>query len=93
MTIQTTINDRKELARMLIPFNHNEKLHYAGTPTFAFEGHGFRILRNGDIECEDEKTEAAITTFLQNEGSANAGNSTRIGIRIHYSGCTRDEPI
>ncbi|WP_298462260.1 hypothetical protein [uncultured Mitsuokella sp.] len=68
MTIQTTMNDRKELARMLIPFNHNEKLHYAGTPTFAFEGHGFRILRNGDIECEDEKTEAAITTFLQNEG-------------------------
>ena len=68
MTIQTTMNDRKELARMLIPFNHNEKLHYAGTPTFAFEGQGFRILRNGDIECEDEKTEAAITTFLQNEG-------------------------
>ena len=68
MTIQTTMNDRKELARMLIPFNHNEKLHYAGTPTFAFEGDGFRILRNGDIECEDEKTEAAITTFLQNEG-------------------------
>ena len=67
MTIQTTMNDRKELARMLIPFNHNEKLHYAGTPTFAFEGDGFRILRNGDIECEDEKTEAAITTFLQNE--------------------------
>ena len=68
MTIQTTMNDRKELARMLIPFNHNEKLHYAGTPTFAFEGHGFRILRNGDIECEDEKTEAAMRDFLQREG-------------------------
>ena len=38
MTIQTTMNDRKELARMLIPFNHNEKLHYAGTPTFALKG-------------------------------------------------------
>ncbi|MBS7222650.1 hypothetical protein [Megasphaera sp.] len=68
MTIQTTINDRKELARMLIPFNHNEKLHYAGTPTFAFEGQGFRILRNGDIECEDEKTEATMMDFLQREG-------------------------
>ena len=30
MTIQTNLNDRKELARKLIPFNHNEKLHYAG---------------------------------------------------------------
>lgn len=68
MTIQTNLNDRKELARRLIPFNHNEKLHYTGTPAFAYEGQGFRILRNGDIECEDEKTEAAITTFLQNEG-------------------------
>ena len=28
MTIQTNLNDRKELARRLIPFNHNEKLHY-----------------------------------------------------------------
>ena len=68
MTIQTTMNDRKELAKKLIPFNHNEKLHYAGTPTFAFEGHGFRILRNGDIECENEKTEAAMMGFLQQEG-------------------------
>lgn len=68
MTIQTTMNNRKELAKKLIPFNHNEKLHYAGTPTFAFEGHGFRILRNGDIECENEKTEAAMMGFLQQEG-------------------------
>lgn len=68
MTIHTNLNDRKELARRLIPFNHNEKLHYAGTPTFAFEGHGFRILRNGDIECENEKTEAAMMGFLQQEG-------------------------
>lgn len=68
MTIHTNLNDRKELARRLIPFNHNEKLHYVGTPTFAFEGHGFRILRSGEIECDDEKTETAITTFLQNEG-------------------------
>ncbi len=68
MTIHTNLNDRKELARRLIPFNHNEKLHYAGTPTFAFEGNGFRILRSGEIECDDEKTEAAITIFLQNEG-------------------------
>ena len=68
MTIQTNLNDRKELAKKLIPFNHNEKLHYAGTPTFAFEGHGFRILRNGGIECENEKTEAAMIGFLQQEG-------------------------
>lgn len=68
MTIHTNLNDRKELARRLIPFNHNEKLHYVGTPTFAFERHGFRILRSGEIECDDEKTETAITTFLQNEG-------------------------
>ena len=68
MTIQTTMNDRKELAKKLIPFNHNEKLHYAGTPTFAFEGHGFRILRNGDIECENEKIETAMMGFLQREG-------------------------
>jgi hypothetical protein len=68
MTIHTNLNDRKELARRLIPFNHNEKLHYAGTPTFAFEGYGFRILRDGEIECEDLKTESAITEFLQNEG-------------------------
>ena len=68
MTIQTNLNDRKELARRLIPFNHNEKLHYTGTPTFAYEGQGFRILRSGDIECDDEKTEAAITAFLQEAG-------------------------
>lgn len=68
MTIQTNLNDRKELARRLIPFNHNEKLHYTGTPAFAYEGQGFRILRNGDIECDDEKTEAAITAFLQEAG-------------------------
>lgn len=68
MTIQTNLNDRKELARKLIPFNHNEKLHYAGAPTFAYEGQGFRILRSGDIECDDEKTEAAITAFLQEAG-------------------------
>lgn len=47
MTIQTNLNDRKELARQLIPFNHNEKLHYTGTPAFAYEGQGFRILRSG----------------------------------------------
>ena len=68
MTIQTNLNDRKELARQLIPFNHNEKLRYTGTPTFAYEGRGFRILRSGDIECDDEKTEAAITAFLQEVG-------------------------
>ena len=68
MTIQTNLNDRKELARKLIPFNHNEKLHYAGAPTFAYEGQSFRILRSGDIECDDEKTEAAITAFLQEAG-------------------------
>ncbi len=68
MTIQTNLNDRKELARRLIPFNHNEKLHYTGTPTFAYEGQGFRILRSGDIECDDEKTEAAIPAFLQEAG-------------------------
>nr|DAZ36460.1 MAG TPA: hypothetical protein [Caudoviricetes sp.] len=68
MTIQMNLNDRKELARRLIPFNHNEKLHYTGTPAFAYEGRGFRILRSGDIECDDEKTEAAITAFLQEAG-------------------------
>ena len=68
MTIQINLNDRKELARRLIPFNHNEKLHYTGTPAFAYEGQGFRILRSGDIECDDEKTEAAITAFLQEAG-------------------------
>ena len=30
MTIKTNLDDRKELAKHLIPFNHNEKLHYAG---------------------------------------------------------------
>ena len=68
MTIQTNLNDRKELARRMIPFNRNEKLHYTGTPAFAYEGQGFRILRSGDIECDDEKTEAAITAFLQEAG-------------------------
>ena len=68
MTIQTNLNDRKELARRLIPFNHNEKLRYTGTPAFAYEGRGVRILRSGDIECDDEKTEAAITAFLQEAG-------------------------
>lgn len=68
MTIQTNLNDRKELARKLIPFNHNEKLHYAGAPTFAYEGQNFRILRSGDIECDDGKTEATITAFLQEAG-------------------------
>lgn len=68
MTIQTNLNDRKELARKLIPFNHNEKLHYAGAPTFAYEGQSFRILHSGDIECDDGKTEAAMIGFLQQEG-------------------------
>lgn len=68
MTIQTNLNDRKELARRLISFNHNEKLRYTGTPAFAYEGRGFRILRSGDIECDDEKTGAAITAFLQKAG-------------------------
>lgn len=68
MTIQTNLNDRKELARKLILFNHNEKLHYAGAPTFAYEGQSFRILRSGDIECDDGKTEAAMIGFLQQEG-------------------------
>ena len=43
-------------------------LRYTGTPAFAYEGQGFRILRSGDIECDDEKTEAAITAFLQEAG-------------------------
>ena len=68
MTIQTNLNDRKGLARRLIPFNHNEKLRYTGTPAFTYEGRGFRILRSSDIECDDEKTEAAITDFLQEAG-------------------------
>ena len=68
MTIKTNLDDRKELAKHLIPFNHNEKLHYAGTPTFAFEGCGFRILRSGEIECDDEKTQQALRRFLEEEG-------------------------
>lgn len=68
MTIKTNLDDRKELAKRLIPFNHNEKLHYAGTPTFAFEGRGFRILRSGEIECDDEKTQQALRRFLEGEG-------------------------
>ena len=68
MTIQTNLNDRKELARRLIPFNHNEKLNYTGTSAFAYEGQGFRILCSGDIECDDEQTEAAIMAFLQEAG-------------------------
>ena len=68
MTIKTNLDDRKELAKRLIPFNHNEKLHYAGTPTFAFEGHNFRILRSGKIECDDEKTQQALRRFLEEEG-------------------------
>ena len=68
MTIKTNLDDRKELAKRLIPFNHNEKLRYTGTPAFAYEGRGVRILRSGDIECDDEKTEAAITAFLQEVG-------------------------
>lgn len=68
MTIKTNLDDRKELAKRLIPFNHNEKLHYAGTPTFAFEGRGFRILRSGEIECDDEKTQQALRRFLEDEG-------------------------
>ena len=67
MTIKTNLDDRKELAKRLIPFNHNEKLHYAGTPTFAFEGRGFRILRNGEIECGDEKTQQALRRYLEEE--------------------------
>ena len=65
MTIKTNLDDRKELAKRLIPFNHNEKLHYTGTPTFSYEGHGFRILRNGEIECDDEKTQQALRRFLE----------------------------
>lgn len=68
MTIKTNLDDRKELAKRLIPFNHNEKLNYAGAPTFAFEGHGFRILRNGEIECDDEKMQQALHRFLVEEG-------------------------
>lgn len=67
MTIKTNLDDRKELAKRLVPFNHNEKLHYAGTPTFSYEGHGFRILRNGEIECDDEKTQQALRRFLETE--------------------------
>ena len=65
MTIKTNLDDRKELAKRLIPFNPNEKLHYTGTPTFSYEGHGFRILRNGEIECDDEKTQQALRRFLE----------------------------
>lgn len=67
MTIKTNLDDRKELAKRLIPFNHSEKLHYTGTPTFAFEGCGFRILRNGEIECDNEKTRQALRRFLEEE--------------------------
>ena len=67
MTIQTNLNDRKELARRLIPFNHNEKLRYTGTPAFAYEGRGFRILRSGDIECDDERQKPP-SRFLQEAG-------------------------
>lgn len=67
MTIKTNLDDRKELAKRLIPFNHNEKLHYTGTPTFSYEGHGFRILRSGEIECDDEKTQQALRRFLEEE--------------------------
>ena len=44
MTIQTNLNDRKGLARRLIPFNHNEKLRYTGTPAFAYD-HAFELQR------------------------------------------------
>lgn len=83
MTIKTNLDDRKELAKRLIPFNHNEKLHYAGTPTFAFEGRGFRILRNGEIDCDDEKTQQALRRFLEEEGLVEPETETiEVGVPI-----------
>lgn len=67
MNIKTNMDDRRELAKRLIPFNNNEKLRYVGTPTFAFEGYGFRILRNGEIECDDEEMQKRLRRFLERE--------------------------
>lgn len=68
MTIKTNLNDRKQLAKRLIPFNQGERLRYMSVPTFNYEGHGFRILRSGEIECDDEKTLQALRRFLEKEG-------------------------
>lgn len=38
MTIKTNLDDRKELAKRLIPFNHNEKLNYAGPRPSPLKG-------------------------------------------------------
>ncbi len=67
MNIKINLNDRKDLASQLIPFNRGEKLHYTGTAGFCFEGHSFRILRNGKIECDDDKTQALFLGFLESE--------------------------
>ena len=85
MNIRTNLNDRKELAKRLVPFNRGEKLHYTGTAGFCFEGYGFRILRSGEIECDDDEARESLMSFLESEGLVER-DSTTLEINIPIDG-------
>ena len=74
MTIQTNLNDRKELARRLIPFNHNEKLRYKSDIMKDFiTARFFDLDPNADIfeaysEYEHERLQSAVEEFAQVHG-------------------------
>lgn len=64
MELQTSLDNRKQLVKILEEFN-GEPLVYTGTPSFTYEGTGFRILRDGTIDCYDESILPALKKILQ----------------------------
>ena len=90
MTIQTNLNDRKELARRLIPFNHNEKLHYTGTPAFAYEGQASASFAAAisNAMMKRQKPPSRFPAGSRNPSAAGTGrrNRNRSNARIDTAG-------
>lgn len=73
MELQTSLDNRKQLVKILEEFN-GEPLVYTGTPSFTYEGTGFRILRDGTIDCYDESILPALKKNPAGKGNPSTGS-------------------
>ena len=64
MRFETTITDRKLLARRLAEFT-GEGIHYLGPPSFAYSVGGYMIARDGAVSTESETEAEALRVFLE----------------------------
>ena len=75
--------DRKILVNRIGELT-GEKLTYTGVPRCAYEGNGFTVTREGNLEVDDTVSQELIDTLIA-EGLINAPETTRVTVSLPTS--------